>query len=121
MCAFSSEAEKKNYVFLSVIICKLPSHFSFPLWKIDRENKAPIIAMPRNISQLKPESLAIRMNVNQGGRKRKKQLIEKHKKIPQLFLEGNSWNRLWREIILIICIIRQEGRRAVLRWLSEFQ
>lgn len=55
------------------------------------------------------------------GERGKKAANWKHKKIPQLFLEGNAWNRLWREIILIICIVRQEERRAVLRSPSEFQ
>lgn len=60
--------------------------------------KAPVIVMPCNIFRAKPESFsAIRKNVNRGGRKKKKVANWKHKKIPQLFLEGNAWNRLWRE------------------------
>lgn len=61
------------------------------------------------------------MSTREEEREKKKAANWKHKKIPQLFLEGNAWNRLWREIILIICIIRQEERLAVLRSLSEFQ
>lgn len=54
VCIFSQVKEKKKNVFLPVIISKLPSHFSFPLWKIDRENKVLVIVMPRNISKQSP-------------------------------------------------------------------
>lgn len=75
------------------------AHFCFSLWRIDRKKiKASVIVMPCNIFRAKPESFsAIRKNVNRGGRKKKKVANWKHKKIPQLFLEGNAWNRLWRE------------------------
>lgn len=98
--------QNKMYVFLPVITGISPpstsppfAHFCFSLWRIDRKKiKASVIVMPCNIFRAKPESFsAIRKNVNRGGRKKKKVANWKHKKIPQLFLEGNAWNRLWRE------------------------
>lgn len=59
--------------------------------------------MPREHFWEKPESWVIRMNEceTEGG-------DWKHKKVPQLFLEGKGMKQVVEEIILIICIIKQE-------------
>lgn len=81
---------------------------SFILWKIGRENKVPVL-MPCNISKQCLNLYQLEW-MSTRDEDEKKAANWKHKKIPQLFLERNTWNRFWREIILIICIIRQEER-----------
>lgn len=71
--------------------------------------------MPRKHFWEKPESLVIRMNECET------EVGWKHKKIPQLFLEGKGMKQVVEEIILRICIIIEEEIHAVLRSLTHFQ
>lgn len=88
------------------------AHFCFSLWKIDRKKiKASVIVMPCNIFRAKPESFsAIRKNVNRGGRKKKKWLIENIKRFLNYFWKETHETGCGGKIILIICIVSQEEK-----------
>lgn len=111
--------QNKMYVFLPVITGISPpspsppfAHFCFSLWKIDRKKiKASVIVMPCNIFRAKPESFsAIRKNVNRGGRKKKKWLIENIKRFLNYFWKETHETGCGGKIILIICIVSQEEK-----------
>lgn len=109
------KGEKIKAFILQVIICKLlltPFHCR----RLTGENKATAIVMRRNISK-KSLNLWQLEGMSTGeeerGERRVKQLIENIKRFLNYFWKETQWNRLWRESILIICIIRQEQRRAV--------
>lgn len=114
--------QNKMYVFLPVITGISPprppstsppfAHFCFSLWRIDRKKiKASVIVMPCNIFRAKPESFsAIRKNVNRGGRKKKKWLIENIKRFLNYFWKEMHETGCGGKIILIICIVSQEEK-----------
>lgn len=73
--------------------------------------KASVIVMPCNIFRAKPESFsAIRKNVNRGGRKKKKWLIENIKRFLNYFWKETHETGCGGKIILIICIVSQEEK-----------
>lgn len=114
--------QNKMYVFLPVITgispppppIHIPTIRSLLLLIVEdwqKKIKAPVIVMPCNIFQAKPESFsAIRKNVNRGGRKKKKWLIENIKRFLNYFWKETHETGCGGKIILIICIVSQEEK-----------